>query len=263
MNPNPASALQLWIKPWRWSFGWSRGEQLYWFARKSGPQRTNALKTACPNLGSGDSKDFFSDGSKMVWSAGGGCSSDCWREISGSQHHQPSGSNRSEVCTLVGNILLTETPIWWGFQNLQNSSKILLAASLEGEHVPPPKLHFCFLTSPLSLQTFLSLIRNCLDLPFGSQGRQHRKTFVSGGGWGPSHGVPLVVQSLSCVQLCNPVNCSMPGFPVLRYLPELAQTHVHLVSDAIQPSHPLSSPPPPALNLSQHQDLFQRISSLL
>ena len=139
MNPNPASALQLWIKPWRWSFWWSRGEQLYWFARKSGPQRTNALKTACPNLGSGDSEDFFSDGSKMVWSAGGGCSSDCWREISGSQHHQPSGSNRSEVCMLVGNILLTETPIWWGFQNLQNSSKILLPASLEGDHVPRPK----------------------------------------------------------------------------------------------------------------------------
>ena len=55
--------------------------------------------------------------------------------------------------------------------------------------------------------------------------------------------------------------CSMPGFPVLQCLPEFAQTHVHWVSDAIQPSHPLSSPSPPALNLSQHQGLFQWVSS--
>ena len=53
------------------------------------------------------------------------------------------------------------------------------------------------------------------------------------------------------------MNCSMPGFPVLHYLPELAQTHVHWVGDAIQPSHPLSPPSPPAFNLSQHQGLFQ------
>jgi len=61
--------------------------------------------------------------------------------------------------------------------------------------------------------------------------------------------------------LCNPVDCSTPGFPVLHHLPELAQTHVHRVGDAIQPSHPLSPPSPPALNLSQHQDLFQWVSS--
>ena len=65
----------------------------------------------------------------------------------------------------------------------------------------------------------------------------------------------------SCPTLCDPVDCSMPGFPVLHHLPELAQTHVHWVSDAIQPSRPLSSPSPPALNLSHHQDLFQWISS--
>ena len=51
--------------------------------------------------------------------------------------------------------------------------------------------------------------------------------------------------------------CSMPGFPVHHQLPELAQTHVHRVGDSIQPSHPLSSPSPPAFNLSQHQGLFQ------
>ena len=59
-----------------------------------------------------------------------------------------------------------------------------------------------------------------------------------------------------CLTLSDPMDCSTPGFPVHHQLPELAQTHVHWVSDAIQPSHPLSSPSPPAFNLSQHQGLF-------
>ena len=66
-------------------------------------------------------------------------------------------------------------------------------------------------------------------------------------------------QSLSPVRLCDPVDCSTPGFPVHHQLLELAQTHVHRVSDAIQPSHPLFSPSPPAFNLSQHQGLFQSV----
>ena len=57
--------------------------------------------------------------------------------------------------------------------------------------------------------------------------------------------------------ICDSVDCSVPGFPVFHYLPEFAQTHVHWVSDAIQPSHPLSPPSAPALNLSQHQGLSQ------
>ena len=65
----------------------------------------------------------------------------------------------------------------------------------------------------------------------------------------------------SCPTLCNPVDCSMPGFPVHHQLRELAQTHVPQVRDAIQPSHPLSSPFTPAFNLSQHQGLFQWASS--
>ena len=60
----------------------------------------------------------------------------------------------------------------------------------------------------------------------------------------------------SCPALCSPMDCSAPGFLVLHYLPEFAQTHVLRVGDAIQPSHPLLSPSPPAFNLSQHQDLF-------
>ena len=59
----------------------------------------------------------------------------------------------------------------------------------------------------------------------------------------------------------DPMDCSTPGFPVLQYLPEFAQTQVHWVGDAIQPSYPLSPSSPPALNLSHHQDLFQWVCS--
>ena len=61
----------------------------------------------------------------------------------------------------------------------------------------------------------------------------------------------------SCPTLCDPMNRSTPGLPVHHQLPEFTQTHVHRVGDAIQPSHPLSSPSPPAPNPSQHQSLFQ------
>ena len=75
--------------------------------------------------------------------------------------------------------------------------------------------------------------------------------------------VSHTVQFSSVTQLCptlfNPMDCSMPGFPVLHKRP--AQTHVHRVSDAIQPSHPLSSPSSPTFNPSQHQGLFKWISS--
>ena len=63
----------------------------------------------------------------------------------------------------------------------------------------------------------------------------------------------------SCLTLCDPINCSMPGLPVHHQLPEYTQTHVHRVSDAIQPSHPLSSPSPPAPNPSQHRSEERRV----
>ena len=59
-----------------------------------------------------------------------------------------------------------------------------------------------------------------------------------------------------CLTLCNPMDCSTPVFPVHHYLPEPTQTHVHCISDAIHPSHPLSSPSPPTFNLSQHQAIY-------
>ena len=64
----------------------------------------------------------------------------------------------------------------------------------------------------------------------------------------------------SCPTLCDPMNCSSPGLPVHHQLPEFTQTHVHRVGDAIQPSHPLSSPSLSALSLPQHQGLFQWVS---
>ena len=76
----------------------------------------------------------------------------------------------------------------------------------------------------------------------------------------------LSIQFISLAQLCpgicDPMHCSTPGFPVHHELPEFNQTHVHWVSDAIQPFHPLSSPSSPAFSLSQQQGLFQLLSSL-
>ena len=70
-------------------------------------------------------------------------------------------------------------------------------------------------------------------------------------------------QSVQWLSLCDPMDCSTPGLPVHHHLPEFAQTHVHWVDDAIQPSHSLSSPSPPDLSLSQHHGLFQWVGSLL
>ena len=76
--------------------------------------------------------------------------------------------------------------------------------------------------------------------------------------WGSDQFSPV---TQSCLTLCNPIHCSKPGFPVLHQLLELAQTHVHWVGDAIQPSHPLSSSSPPAFSLSQLQGVFQWVGS--
>ena len=76
---------------------------------------------------------------------------------------------------------------------------------------------------------------------------------VGGCTWRTQHRVVLISSvTQSCPTLCDPMNCSTPGLPVYHQLPESTQTHVHQVSDAIQPSHPLLSPSPPAFSLSQH-----------
>ena len=89
------------------------------------------------------------------------------------------------------------------------------------------------------------------------------RTGEPGGPWFSSYTTTTFssVQSLSRVRLCDPMNRSTPGLPVHHHPPEFTQTHVHRVRDAIQPSHPLSSPSPPAPNPSQHQSLFQWVNS--
>ena len=79
--------------------------------------------------------------------------------------------------------------------------------------------------------------------------------------WKLRHLVQFSSVTQSCSTLCDLMNRSTPGLPVHHQLPEFTQTHVHWVGDAIQPSHPLSSPSPPAFNLSQHQGLFKWVSS--
>ena len=86
--------------------------------------------------------------------------------------------------------------------------------------------------------------------------RKNDCCFIS---WDHSDQIKSVAQS--CRTLCDPMNRSTPGLPVHHQLPEFTQTHVHQVSDAIQPSHPLSSPSPSAPNPSQHQSLFQWVNS--
>ena len=90
---------------------------------------------------------------------------------------------------------------------------------------------------------------------------EHRKCSCKAPALFSVNRVSQSVQSLTCLTLFDPMDCSLPALSVHHQLPELAQTHVHGINDAIQPSHPLSSPSPPAPNPSQHQGFFQRVTS--
>ena len=92
------------------------------------------------------------------------------------------------------------------------------------------------------------LLHNCFFSTNREPGAYRRPIFSS---------VQFSSVAQSCPILCDPMNHSTPGLPVHHQLPDFTQTHVHRVSDAIQPSHPLSSPSPPTPNPSQHQSLFQ------
>ena len=106
-----------------------------------------------------------------------------------------------------------------------------------------------------------SLLQGIFPTQRSNQGPLHYRQIL----YQLSHqGSPKLINSVqfssvaqSCPTLCNPMNHSTPGLPVHHHLPELTQTHVHRVHDAIQPTHPRSSPSPPAPNPSQHQGLFQ------
>ena len=113
---------------------------------------------------------------------------------------------------------------------------------------PLPSAFLCFI---LLLWRLLSLLL-CVSVTSTAQSSQDlhlRKVQI--------YSVQFSPVAQSCLTLCDPMDFSTPGFLFHHQHSELAQTHIHRVSDAIQPSHPLSSPSPPALNLSQHQGLFK------
>ncbi|XDA88036.1 hypothetical protein R6Z07F_017702 [Ovis aries] len=97
-------------------------------------------------------------------------------------------------------------------------------------------------TLQLSVEKVQPLWKNSLAVPYKVRQSYHQ---------------PVSSVAQKCPTLCDPMNCSTPGLPVHHQLPEFTQTHVHRVSDAIQPFHPLSSPSPPAPNPSQPQSLLQ------
>ena len=128
--------------------------------------------------------------------------------------------------------------------------------------VPDHLAFHLFQKAILDLENFLKKVSCCKWVRFGEKvvsgelQSQRNKVIPI---WQWKHQFSSVTQL--CLTLCDPMDCSTPGLPVHYQLPELTQTHVHWVSDAIQPSHPLLSPSPPVFNLSQHQGLFQGVSS--
>ena len=115
-----------------------------------------------------------------------------------------------------------------------------------------------YLPSAVIFSFFEILFTSTFYFSFISFLNTHTHTHI----WLTGSSVQFSLLHQSCLTPCDPMDCSTPGFPVHHQLVELAQTHVHRVGDAIQPPHPLSSPSPPTFNPSQHQGLFQRVSSL-
>ena len=136
--------------------------------------------------------------------------------------------------------------------SITNSQSLLKLMSIESV-MPSNHLILCstFLLSPLifpSIRVFSNESVLCIRWPKY---------------WSFSFSISQSVSSVaqSCLTLCDPMNHSMPGLAVRHQLPESSQTHVHWIGNVIQPSHPLSSPSPPALNPSQHHGLFKWVSS--
>ena len=107
------------------------------------------------------------------------------------------------------------------------------------------------------------IVTNCIDLEFKCTTQVFCLVWACSKVACNNLSYPVQFSSVTklCPTLCYPMDCSTPDFPVLHYLLEFIQTHVHWVGDAIQPSHLLSPPSAPALNLSQHQDLLQWVGS--
>ena len=121
-------------------------------------------------------------------------------------------------------------------------------------------LSFQILPSPLEALGFLQCLETILSnfsIYYRESSFKFNKTLRRGMLWGQLSFSQFSSVTHSYPTLCDPTDCSTPGLPVHHQLPEFTQTHVHWVRDAIQPSHPLSTPSPPALNLSQPEGLFQ------
>ena len=127
-------------------------------------------------------------------------------------------------------------------------------------HQKPGGCNYC--NEQLSQTRRVRLDQICLSHWYLQGQKENTEPFSKCKGTGSPIGLSVSSVAHSCPTLCDPMDCSTPGFPVHNQLPELAQTHVHQVSDAMQPSCHLLSPSPPAFNLSQHQGFFQRVSSL-
>ena len=149
--------------------------------------------------------------------------------------------------------LSEEPPICFNFVSfLKNKILKLFVKSLYWICYNIPSI-LCFVFWPRSMWNLSSLIRDQTCTP--CIGRRSLNHWIA-----KSDQIRSVAQS--CPTLCNPMNHSTPGLPVHHQLPEFTETHVYQVSDAIQTSHPLSSPSPLAPNPSQHPSLFQWVNSL-
>ena len=143
-----------------------------------------------------------------------------------------------------------------------------LAGIAQGELASKPRQPILTLGSSQLSSTLSRSCTICIFLFSHKGGEPHVSTSVffpilAAIIWSTSDTLSSVQCSCSVVSdSFNPMDCSMPGFPVHHHLLKLTQTHVHRIGDAIQPSHPLPSPSSPALNLPQHQGLFQWVSSL-
>ena len=140
----------------------------------------------------------------------------------------------------------------WGCKrvghNLTTKKQTKLCMSLEDLFLSTEKKNYLQeFQNKLNTNNTKKVKRNCWDLAGSSKHKRTQSSLSVQFSW---------VAQL-CLTLCDPMDCSMPGLPVHHQLPELAQTHVHWVGDAIQPSQPLLLPVPPAFSLSQHQGLFQ------
>ena len=159
--------------------------------------------------------------------------------------------------------MLSKNQILSAYQEFSKSDVESVSGALDPRGLESPGPIFKALI--LSLVSFFQTVRQPLLIPTCCTGCSNWKEVAVSNFYQFSSVAQLFKMAISSAQSCptlwDPMNCSTPGLPIHHQLPESTQTHVYRVSDAIQPSHPLSSPSPLAFNLSQHQGLFQWVSS--